>query len=506
MTLAQQSLHQLLPALLLAFFSSSTSVGFRDEQLAKSGAARGCTRCHEDAHQHQHYPPPDAGLFVPGPRTVPFLATIPVAGVDISSNALLAPAMETNSDYLLTSFDVAHMLHPFRVRAGVPNSSDTGRRAPIPMWDNDLKGANAGRFLMGAGNTLRWTHDPQLRTMLDAVVDGIDACKNQSTGYMLPFDPPGFAHAEQGDYARSWLTQGLIEAGKSGNSKAFALVRSLYDWFNDPRKNIYQPYLYDGIANAEQGQIASTRVYFESPGAKWADMQVAQDVYRDNVWMRALIARDPTAISKYHMPQPNHPHCYEMTSFMAMFDSYRATGNQTWLAAAEGGWEMIYRNFTHIDGSSALREGGDWPAGSYRIAPGTGTGETCCTTFWIKFNQRFQLLHPEREVYAANIETAIYNALLRAQQPRALVEETARRRPTEEERSQQVCARRCSSSSIYPYGSTGRLSSLLLITQTPACAYVQVMQSGQKKGSVEQKAAWLAAQVEADKDDMLPRA
>ena len=32
------------------------------------------------------------------------------------------------------------------------------------------------------------------------------------------------------------------------------------------------------------------------------------------------------------------------------------------------------------------------------------------------------------------------------------------------------------------------------------------MQSGQKKGSVEQKAAWLAAQVEADKDDMLPRA
>lgn len=52
-------------------------------------------------------------------------------------------------------------------------------------------------------------------------------------------------------------------------------------------------------------------------------------------------------------------------------------------------------------------------AGSYPIAPGTGTGETCCTTFWIKFNQRFQAVAPSNETYAAKIETAIYNALLR---------------------------------------------------------------------------------------------
>jgi len=40
----------------------------------------------------------------------------------------------------------------------------------------------------------------------------------------------------------------------------------------------YLPYLYDGISNGEQGQIASTRMYLETPVAVWADTQVAQDV------------------------------------------------------------------------------------------------------------------------------------------------------------------------------------------------------------------------------------
>lgn len=49
--------------------------------------------------------------------------------------------------------------------------------------------------------------------------------------------------------------------------------------------------------------------YLETPVGVWADMQVAQDIYRDNVWMRQLIDRDSTGISAYHMPSPNHPHC-----------------------------------------------------------------------------------------------------------------------------------------------------------------------------------------------------
>ena len=52
------------------------------------------------------------------------------------------------------------------------------------------------------------------------------------------------------------------------------IIKRRYDWFNDAEKNPYLPYLYDGISNGEQGQIASTRMYLETPNAKWADSQV----------------------------------------------------------------------------------------------------------------------------------------------------------------------------------------------------------------------------------------
>ena len=52
----------------------------------------------------------------------------------------------------------------------------------VRLWDTDLKGSNAGRFLMGAGNTLRWTEHAGLRAMLNAVVDGVESCRNVSDG------------------------------------------------------------------------------------------------------------------------------------------------------------------------------------------------------------------------------------------------------------------------------------------------------------------------------------
>ena len=44
---------------------------------------------------------------------------------------------------------------------------------------------------------------------------------------------------------------------------------------------------------------------------------------------------------------------------------------------------------------------------------GSATGETCCTTFWVKLNQRFHLLRPHEEKYVAQLESALYNAGLR---------------------------------------------------------------------------------------------
>lgn len=62
-------------------------------------------------------------------------------------------------------------------------------------------------------------------------------------------------------------------------------------------------------ADDDSGPVCGVSRYLETPVGVWADMQVAQDIYRDNVWMRQLIDRDSLGISAYHMPSPNHPHC-----------------------------------------------------------------------------------------------------------------------------------------------------------------------------------------------------
>jgi hypothetical protein len=94
------------------------------------------------------------------------LATIPRSGVRLE-DGLLKTAFENNIGYLLGSFSVDELLKEFRDRAGKP--SPAGLRTPDKFWQTDLAGSNAGRFLMGAGNALRWTDHTELRSRLNQV-------------------------------------------------------------------------------------------------------------------------------------------------------------------------------------------------------------------------------------------------------------------------------------------------------------------------------------------------
>ena len=116
---------------------------------------------------------------------------------------------------------------------------------------------------MGAGNTLRWIDHPELRRRLNAVVDGIDECK-QANGYIMAYPEDTIFYSERGNYTRSWLTHGLIEAGTySGNPKAFRLLRGYYDWFDQCP---YLPKLLRAASFGAQGMIANTRMYFTPVG------------------------------------------------------------------------------------------------------------------------------------------------------------------------------------------------------------------------------------------------
>lgn len=334
-------------------------------------------------------------------KRVPDRAHTPRSGVRLRGG-VLHDAMQHNIDYLLTSFSADEMLRPFRERAGLP--VPPGLRPPITFWDTDLPGSSAGRFLMGAANTLRWQEHEELRSRMNTLVDGIAACRKPN-GYIMAYPEDSILHSERAGYTRAWVTHGLLEAGYTGRTDAFPLLRGYYDWFDQCQ---HLPELLRGTAQGVQGMVANTRVYLSDVG-KPADIQVVQRYFQESYWLDGLARRDPTMIWQYPY---DRPHNYLLTDMEAYLDLYRATGEQHYLNAVIGAWELYRDNWEHVGGSIAITEFGEFPPRSYRLVPQFDfceTGELCGSSFWVFLNQRLNRLYPDDERYVAEIEKSIYN-------------------------------------------------------------------------------------------------
>ena len=329
-------------------------------------------------------------------KPVPDRIRVPKTGVRLE-NGVFRTAMENNISYLLSSFTPDEMLRQFRERAGKP--SPPGLRNPDGFWDVALPGSSAGRFLMGAGNTLRWMENPELRRRMDSIVDGIAECR-QADGFIMAYPENTIFFSERAAYTRSWLTHGLIEAGFAGNSRAFSLLRGNYDWFDHC---VYLPELLRRGGQGVQGMIANTRMFF-TPVGKPEDLQVVQRYFQENYWLNELAGRDARAIWQYPY---DHPHNYLLTSLEPYLDLYRATGAKRYLEASQGGWDLYHDHWEHVGGSIAICEGDAYPPGSYFLHK--HTGELCGSVFWVRYNQRFHQLYPDQEKYVGEIEKSIYN-------------------------------------------------------------------------------------------------
>lgn len=332
-------------------------------------------------------------------KPVPYAAQVPLGGVHVG-DGLFKTAMQNNISYLMHSFTFDELVRQFRDRAGKPNPP--GMRKPDDFWETTLAGSNAGRFLMGAGNTLRWMDDPALRKRMNDIVDVIEECR-EPNGYIMAYPPDTIFVNERAAYTRSWVTHGLIEAGYGGNPKAFGLLRGYYDWFD---QNPYLPELLRRGGQGVQGMIANTRMYF-TPVGKPQDIQVIQRYFQEDYWMDELAGREDRAIWQYPY---DHPHNYLITSLEPYLDMYRATGSRKYLDAAQGGWDLYHNKWEHIGGSMAICEADVYPPHSNYLH--RHTGELCGNVFWSRYNQRFHLLYPDQEKYVAEIEKSIYNVAL----------------------------------------------------------------------------------------------
>jgi uncharacterized protein len=332
-------------------------------------------------------------------KAAAYKVQVPRTGVTLQGG-IFQTAMENNIAYLMNSYSVDELLRQFRERAGKPNPP--GLPKPDKFWEEDLAGSNAGRFLMGAGNTVRWIDNPELRQRMNEVVDGIEQCR-QPNGYIMAYPEDTIFYSERGAYTRAWLTHGLLEAGYGGNPKAFGLLRGNYDWFNQCE---YLPKLLRGAVQGGQGMIANTRMSL-SPVGTPKDAQVIQQYFQENFWLQHLARQEQEAVWQYPY---DRPHCYLLTNLEAYADLYTATGDPRYREAVLGGWNLYRDNWQQIGGSISIIEFEKDPPGSDYVHQ--KLGENCGSSFWILLSQRFHQHDPDNEKYVGEIEKSIYNVIL----------------------------------------------------------------------------------------------
>jgi DUF1680 family protein len=329
-------------------------------------------------------------------KRISYKAEAPRTGVTLEGG-LFETALKNNARYLLNSYTTDDLLRQFYERTG--KVKDFKPKGSQIFWEEDLAGSNAGRFLMGAGNTVRWIDDPELRRRLNAVVDGIESCR-QPNGYIMAYPEDTIFYSERAAYTRAWLTHGLLEAAYAGNNKALPLLRGYYDWFN---QQPFLPEMLRGAIQGGQGMIANTRVSL-SPIGKPADAQVIQRYYQENAWLEGLARREKEQIWQYPY---DRPHCYLLTNIEAYLDLYLVTGEKRYFDVALGAWELYRAHWPHVGGRIPIIDFQNDPPGSSYLRQ--KLGELCGSSFWVFLSQRLQLLDPDNEQYATEIEKSIYN-------------------------------------------------------------------------------------------------
>ncbi|MDR1818384.1 MAG: glycoside hydrolase family 127 protein, partial [Puniceicoccales bacterium] len=332
----------------------------------------------------------------------------PERGVTIGG--LFADAFERNRRYLLSFCTLDDYTRPFLQRAGKPAPRGTFRSH---FWTEVLAGANTGRFMMGAGNTLRWREDAELRERLAATVGAIEACATPE-GYIMGYPEKRVLTDQTNGYVRSWVCNGLIEAGRAGDARAFALLRRWGDWFNT---SPYLPEMALRVAIGWQGMIANSRTYVDTPVGVPADIQVLQRHFQLNYWLDQLAARDPAALWAFPY---DRTHSYLVVTLNAYADMFRATGDRRYLDAVLGAWEMTREHFEHTGGAITLIE--DFALVARRDPPASrrlrvSNGELCGNVFHTFLSQQLRVQFPDDERFAAEMEKSLYNIVLAAQSP-----------------------------------------------------------------------------------------
>lgn len=339
-----------------------------------------------------------------GWKPVAMGATPPLNGVSLG-DGIFRTIFDRNIAYLKDCLHKPHWV----------DAKDADR-----IWIDILMGSNEGRMLGGMGHSLRYKDIPEFHKAIDEIIEEIDRRQYANgNGYMMPYESsnykistetwPYIMRDEQKNYDRAMLTKGLLAAGLAGHEKSYRILRPFYNWYNNAKE--YLPLMLLGSMGI-QGSIAGPMVY-HSPIGKPEDIQTNMKYYDMKWWLDMLAQGLPEAAWRFTL---NRPHNYLLTSICALFDIYKATGEQRYLDACLGAWKIYSEYFQTPGGGISLCEHFECKPKSYKLSNiPNSVYETCGNVFWVDLNHRLLQLWPEKDIYAAHIEQSLYNIVFAAQ-------------------------------------------------------------------------------------------
>ena len=278
-----------------------------------------------------------------------------------------------------------------------------------------------GKWVQGAIGMYHYTHDEQLRNIIQEAQERLIACQLPD-GYIGDYDAQ---HQLSGwdVWGRKYTILGLLkwylETGYKPSLQAAArLLDYTISQIGPDKKSITQCGYYKGMPPCSileptmlMYQATHQERYLQFAKYIVAEMESEQGP-------KLITKADVPVAMRFPLSSPNDwwslhngQKAYEMMScYIGMLELFRETGDNQLLQSAQKAYKHIEEEEINICGSGASYE--CWYGGKawqYRVA--MHTMETCVTFTWMQFCERL-LEFTGNPAYADQIERTLYNALM----------------------------------------------------------------------------------------------
>lgn len=280
-------------------------------------------------------------------------------------------------------------------------------------------GEHVGKFLFSASKTYACSHDPRLRSLMDAMVRTYITCQLPD-GYLGTYLVKD-RWTEWDVWAHKYAIIGLLNyysvtgyqpALETAERSADLICRTFGD--DSAKRDLMPAGEHDGLA---PGSILEPMVdlYRYTANPKYlAFCRYILRAYEQPDGPRVI-----SQLEKYgDVTKVGDAKAYEMLScFLGILKYFKLTGEEKYLRILEAAWTDITTHRLYITGTASDHEI-FVSAGVLKATNADDMGEGCVTVTWIQFNLSLLQITGETR-YAEELERSVYNHLLAAENPQS---------------------------------------------------------------------------------------